>query len=526
MLNSDIAERLRVNRFVYEEFLSQFRSSLFLNTDHMLRASEFIANFAMINHPGIFSDGRLENHLLAIKVPFSKSSEKLFRSAHKRRVLHVATRVMKTGGHSRVLDKWIRFDRNSEHAVVLTCQTEQIPEYITSTCDEFDIPILQMPIRHKRRDRAAFLRRIAAQCDIIVLHQHPEDSIPICAFSCKDCPPVIFWNHAHYWFSFGSTVADVTMNSQDYFAKQSKSYRFAKQLSPLRFGAALVSNLLLDKDAAKQSLGLSPGSKTLLSMGNPSYFCPVAGANFFSAVDRVLDRDPNAELLLVGPDSATPQLAEMRNRTRVHAYGLVSDPVPYYCAADYALESFPHSSIGAFIEAVCNGAAFPIAAFASEENILRYNLDQFEGHVPRARSEDEWVKAVCKALEAPESSRNLAREIALRLRNADRQFIDSIETAYKLAVTVGHNPGPIGEGVDIPQNDAFLLAAQSQAGIESFDFLQNPLRRYLAKRRALKCNLTDCSPTINHEIQVTIAQIRNFLSRIWRYQIRSRLPLR
>ena len=438
-------------------------------------------------------------------------------------MLHVATRVLSSGGHSRVLDKWIRLDRRSAHAVVLTSQPDEIPQYISTTCAEFNIPILKLAVRKPRSSRAAELRSLARQSDIIVLHQHPEDSTPICAFASEDCPPVIFWNHAHYWFSFGSTIADVTVNSQEYFARQSKRFRFARQQSLLRSGTGLYCNSIPDKQLSRQQLGFPSTAKILLAMGSAHYFAPVPGANFFSAVDRVLARDPDAELLLVGPEPDSPYIAAMRNKDRVRACGVVSDPIPYYGAADYVLESLPHASIGSFLEAVYYGVAFPIAAFSPEENILRHSLDQFQGAVPRSRTEDAWVDLICNALKNPEDARFQASQICRRVRETEEWFAESIEDAYARALTAGHHPCHIGDGVDITPMDARVLAEQSGTGVESLDFLKNPFIRWIAKRNAVEAGLPGRPPSLVNELRLTGAHLSNAVSRIWRYQLKNRL---
>jgi hypothetical protein len=517
------AEQLRINRYVYEYLLSRYLSSFYFSAEAKLRSAETVAGFAMMNHTGLLSDGRLENSLLSINLPRATASIALFSSReNKRRVLHVATRVMRSGGHSRVLDRWLRSDRNSSHAVVLTSQLEDIPQFISATSAEFDIPIIKLPVRSRRVRRAADLRWLSQQADIVVLHQHPEDSIPLCAFSTMNCPPVIFWNHAHYWFSFGPTIADVTMNAQEYFGNLSKKFRYSRQQSLIRGVTGIVCESIPNKASAKQELGFSPASKILLAMGNPSYFTPVPGTDFFSAVDRVLDRDTTAELLLVGPDADSPYVAAMRNKNRVRACGMVADPVPYYVAADYVLESFPHTSTGSFLEAICIGNAFPIAAFSAEEHILSFKLDQFEGDVPRTRTANEWVETVCNALSDLDLARLQATRISHRLREADRKFPESIEAAYSLALSGKHNPGPIGKGIDIPDVDALVLVAQSYASLESFNLIRNPLTRWMAKRRAAHSGLPG-RLSLTDEVQLTSKHLANAISRIWRFQLRARI---
>lgn len=76
------------------------------------RGAQNAARLACFAHSGRFADGRLENMLLEIaRQSVTTSGARPARGSGPERVLHVATRVLPTGGHTRLLANWIRLDR-------------------------------------------------------------------------------------------------------------------------------------------------------------------------------------------------------------------------------------------------------------------------------------------------------------------------------------------------------------------------------------------------------------------------------
>ena len=58
--------------------------------------------------------------------------------------------------------------------------------------------------------------RSAVGHDVIILHIHCEDVIPVLAFADESgLPPVLFLNHADHLFWLGTSVADLVLNLRD-----------------------------------------------------------------------------------------------------------------------------------------------------------------------------------------------------------------------------------------------------------------------------------------------------------------------
>src|SRR5205807_10106497 len=243
--------------------------------------------------------------------------------------------------------KWVDRDLASNHCVILTRQPGEIPPLLATTCHQRGVKIVRLPMNVSKLERAATLRNLAKQADRVVLHHHPDDAIPVLAFAANGGPPVAYFNHAHFWFSLGGTVADITLNTLPFFVRLTERFRFPRAVALLSGTPGNRSYVPFDKDQAKRDLGLDPDIPVLLATGYETYFQPGDGYDFFATLQKVLAACGALQVLVVGPcsqaDFVPPAVA--RNK-RVRFFGPVADPVPYYQAADVCLESFPMSSLG------------------------------------------------------------------------------------------------------------------------------------------------------------------------------------
>src|ERR1700704_3687784 len=86
--------------------------------------AQIAANYAWLNHAGLFASPGLEGLLLEISrrgmgsPPVSARA----RPDAPHEVLHVATQAYPVGGHTQMLSRWIAQDRQRQHRVVLTRQ--------------------------------------------------------------------------------------------------------------------------------------------------------------------------------------------------------------------------------------------------------------------------------------------------------------------------------------------------------------------------------------------------------------------
>lgn len=316
--------------------------------------SQIAAHYAWMNHTGLFADPMLERLLGAIGArPPQVAAAR--RRTPPREVLHVVTQCYGTGGSTQAIACWIEQDSARRHRVCITRQRGGPPP------DKIVVP-LETPEDLVRLDiergglieRAARLRALAAKADVVVLHVHPYDVVPVIAFAgAGEHPPVIYVDHCDHVFWLGASIASVVMHMRDSGRRLAAARR---GLDPGR--SAVVPRPLrpagrtLDRDAAKRSLGIDPEAVLLVTAADGTKYRPVGSPSFLDLVGPALGRHPGALLHAAGPspDDAW-RAASDRTDGRIRALGTLPDVRRLQEAADIYVDSFPFSSLTSLLEA-------------------------------------------------------------------------------------------------------------------------------------------------------------------------------
>jgi len=424
---------LSTNSFLYEACLL-WVSSAFRDSARCVDAAGRTAWLAGAHHPGRFADGALENWVLQIghrqTLATSGAAAPKLELRGSSRTLHVASELHPTGGHTRVLAKWVARDASAQHAVVITRQPVAVPEFVERAVTKAGGSIFCLPPTESPMIRAGWLRDLAARVDRIVLHHHQDDPVPTLAFAQPGGPPVAMFNHAHFSFSLGATVSDIVVNTLEYFRGVSKEFRFARQTACLSGipGLGRMPEGPIDRRTAKSALGIDPDRIISLSVGHESYYRPTESYDFFRVARRLLRMNPNMHLIVMGVSSTSPTVpVDLQTEPRCHCVGFVTDPIPYYRAADIFLESFPMPSLGAVVEAVAYGEAFPVPVYGPTESVLRISQEPILRYRHRPLDEDAYVEYVTEVA----AHLDVAREEARQARQSMFSFDEAWETRLR-----------------------------------------------------------------------------------------------
>jgi hypothetical protein len=315
------------------------------------------STIATHTHCGIFASPRLERILNAVgrRLVSGETAEHFGRAHSLKRVLHVGTEVAAVGGLTRMISRWIDADTVRLNSLILTQHRGKIPEHLTNAVQRSGGQITrlnQMP--GSQFDWVRALRRIACNYDIIVCHIHCEDVIPLLAFADKvGLPPILFLNHADHLFWLGPSISHMVINLRD----------AASDLSMSRRGIEPRRNFLLPtivdatvrrrtRHDAKVSLGLNPDSILLLSVARQPKFRSLDGVSFADRHVKLLEKHPQAQLLVVGPgESEDWQRAKTQVNGRIMGLPEQPNPQPYFEAADIYIDSYPFVSSTSMMEA-------------------------------------------------------------------------------------------------------------------------------------------------------------------------------
>lgn len=315
------------------------------------------ATIATHTHCGVFASPRLESVLNAVGRRIV-SGETAGNSGGKRafkKVLHVGTELAAVGGLTRMISRWIDADADRINSLVLTQHRGDVPEHLTDAVQRSGGRIVKLnQTVGSRFDWVRALRRIACEHDVIVLHIHCEDVIPLLAFADEvGLPPVLFLNHADHLFWLGPSVSHMVINLRDAATDISVSRRGVEPRRNFLLPTIVDSTVRLrSRHDAKASLGLQSDTILLLSVARQAKYRSLDGMSFADRHVKLLEKHPQAQLIVVGSGEPEDwQAAKDRVNGRINGLPEQPDPQRYFEAADIYVDSYPFVSSTSMMEA-------------------------------------------------------------------------------------------------------------------------------------------------------------------------------
>ena len=301
-----------------------------------------------------------------------------------------------------MISRWIAADQGRTYSIALTQHQGPIPEHSRVAVTQSGGAIHQI----NRRIGGIFkwvreLRRLACHHDLLILHIHCEDVIPLLAFAkAENFPPVLLLNHADHLFWLGSSISHAVINLRE----------AAKDLAESRRGIDRDRNLVMptivdrtvrtrSRDEAKQALGFDPKRIILVSVARAPKYRTMNGVTYADLHVPVLLKHSNAELVVVGshsPDDWGRAIAAVGGR--IHPLPNQS-PTPYYEAADIYVDSYPFVSSTSMMEAAGYGLPL-ITIFEAPEaaRIVGINHVGLVGTALVARSDMEYTDLLSRLI--------------------------------------------------------------------------------------------------------------------------------
>lgn len=442
-----------------------------------LRWLALAASIAWAAHPGRFADERLEAVGLRAgqrlrplaAAPGSRSGSGILTARAPRRVLHVATTIYDIGGHTRLIENWIKKDEAAVHSLMLLDQRhhrirDDLAEQVAASGGE----LMVLPADCSLLDKARRLRRAAqAGYDFVVLHHHPNDVVPLVALSTVDCPPVAIMNHADHVFWLGVSVADAVIDFREFGARMSRDRRGARQ--SLMFPLPLdLKRPALDRTEARVALGIPAEEVMLLSIGSAYKYRPTAKYDFFRTLRRVLAVNPKARLYLIGISADELRSFGALSHDRVEPLGVVSDPSVYEAAADLYLEGFPLNSYTALLETAARGVC-PVLMYAPTPELDLAGDAALKGLVASAKDEDDYVARVTALIDDSATRMDIGQSVGRRIASINGGDIGRLylQPVYERLAAMKHQPAvPPAQGSEEMEEDLNLASFHGSQSIK------------------------------------------------------------
>lgn len=396
--------RLARNFTEFERYLD--RAQRYFGEDELAAACVHAAvasHIAVQNHCGMFWSPRLEKLLSEIGKRIEPQGKARPRPTRAKHILQIGTQMASVGGLTKMLGQWVKADAGREHSLILTQQRGPAPSFVHEAFGGRVEYLNRHPGGHI--EWAQRLRRIARDFDLIILHTHCEDIVPLLAFAEPEKhPPVLVLNHADHLFWYGPSICHLSINLRD----------AAQDLAIARRGVEPARNVLMptlsesilrtrSREEAKRELGIAPDTTLMVSVARKLKYRTMHGVTFADIHAPVLEKHPDAALLVVGagePEDWAPVRKRVGDRLR--SLPELPNPKIYFEAADIYVNSFPFVSSTSLMEAAGYGApTATIFTYPEEARIFGINHVALVGNVQVARSFEHYRNILDQMIRDP-----------------------------------------------------------------------------------------------------------------------------
>lgn len=382
---------------------------------------------------------------------YSEPVEKYFLNKAKRRlrpapaqpvvpksVLHVMTAAFLTGGHTRIVERWIdSAPDDEEHCVVLIRQRHknEIPQRLKDVVENKHGALHLFPYWLPKLWKAQKLKNLAAGFDIIVLHQNMTDPVPLMAFGTPDFQrPVILFNHAGHRFWLGRNATDLVID----IIEEQQSITLQKRgivnsrLVELPYDRKHDASEEHDRSSLRRAIGLDLESSVIVSMASAYKYTPVLEFDFPRMLGDIMQTDRRIQAMIIGVEPGARlgwDGLEKKFGGRIRLLGVIpyEQVGNYLRAADLYIDSFPYNSFTSMLDAVLVGK-LPILSLRTPVGTLGF-IRHTHGDIP---SIGDMVTNAVRLLADKEAAGELYRSIsekAGRMTDASR-FQAEIQKAY------------------------------------------------------------------------------------------------
>ncbi|MBQ9573238.1 MAG: hypothetical protein IJR22_07610 [Acidaminococcaceae bacterium] len=400
--------KLEIYKQNFERMLNWLQSEK--DPDSKLEIALCAANYFVYHITGYFTSSVLEEFF--VKCAKSIKTDLTGINYENNSILHILTEGYKTGGHTRVVERWIENAPSfQKHSVVLTRPNKDQLITLEMNVKEKNGDFIPFDNKLSLQEKAEKLRRLAMKYEYVILHIHMEDPIAIMAFGSEDFTrPVLFYNHASHMPWLGKSIADLVLEiQQDY--ELTKDVRGITNTFFLGVPSKEIAFSISDKQEERIKLGMPVDKKIIVSCGSKDKFRTILDKGFIDYVKDIIDKDTYCYVIGVNPSSS--EWAKAKHETNNHILPLKHIDfdkgfLSYLRAADLYLDSFPVGGGTAVMDAVSVGT--PALSLQSVGRQFDYLITTSAF----CKSGEEFVKKAIKVLD----DKNYANAIFEELKNS------------------------------------------------------------------------------------------------------------
>jgi|GEM_PF-3305214 len=355
--------------------------------------------------------------------------------------LHVLSEVSLTGGHTRIVERWINHsDKDEKHSVYLSSQKDprKIPEELERGVRDSGGKLITELSRLSIEDKANNLREIAMDYDVVILHHNPIDPVPLMAFGVKEFTrPVICFNHSGHKFWVGKYAIDFCIDiekGQNIITKEVRGIKNTRIIN-MPIDKMYQDKTALEVENSRKRLGFSASDQIITSMASMYKFNSMGNFSFVNNLRSIMSRNEKVKFIGIGIRDTTDEwrklVKDFPNRVQLIGNVPFLEVKEYLQSADLYIDSLPIQSWLSFSDAINIGQVPAI----SLKNPLGY-LPYLEGSEAICKSSDELIEKALAILNSRQKSEKIKKELSLCLKercnqNAFKKEIQDVVSEVK-----------------------------------------------------------------------------------------------
>ena len=276
----------------------------------------------------------------------------------KNSVLHIASELYNTGGHTRVIERWVETSPDTETHSLLLTRNSIVPERLREAIEAKNGKVMILDQTLPDVKAALALRRIASQYEKIVLHIHMDDHLPLIAFGTSKFPrPVIFFNHADHLFWIGVSIADHIIDLREHGHMLTTDFRGSLSSSIIYLPVDVKEKPQIDKKQSREMFGLPQDRPIIFTSGAPHKFKPIKNLDYSLFMKKVLKRQSNAFFVLVAPSKDMfKNIKDISEQNYKFLSAMPNDEyIKCLASADLVVDSMPNGGFLTLVDAVSAG---------------------------------------------------------------------------------------------------------------------------------------------------------------------------
>ncbi len=323
--------------------------------------------------------------------------------------LHVLSQGYNTGGHTRVVERWIENAPSEQtHSVVVLNPAGNVTlATLEKNARAKNGEFVEFERNADLKECAIRLRKMAMWYEFVVLHVHMDDPTAVMAFGSEDFTrPVMFYNHASHLFSLGKSVTDLFLDIIENDETTSVR-RGVKEPFFLGVPSKEIRLTRPDKAALRERLNLPLGKKIIITSATAAKFRPIDNENIIDLIAPLIDENTICYAIGAQPGEAMWRDAHRQSGGKITALGYINFDegyMDYLAAADLYLDSYPMPGGTAMIDAIAAGT--PALSLRTAFGQFDY-LTQTSAY---CHAKDEFIKKAQSVLDDAEFAQNLVKE--------------------------------------------------------------------------------------------------------------------